>query len=246
MRIIYLDEQEGQIGERRYTAICGFSLPVEQLDAFRSEYYPELNRIVCRARDPDKRLGSSLIVHKPPLIHGRDLLCEFEDEVKFQILDHLFECLSHFECQYYRLGYFNKPLDEMLGQTASRESRLQFCLFAFWLQFGKKFGSKFMFAHEFDREGIRRGLAAVDDQIGMHYVIGESSPGNIPVDYRNFVGHFFATKLDIGCQVADVTSYIANKKNSAQTPYGVRIGAYFDRIKDKFLVNEVITMKYGG
>jgi len=67
----------------------------------------------------------------------------------------------------------------------------------------------------------------------------------VSVDYRRFIGHFFATKADIGCQIADITSYIAARYLKDSNPYGKRVGKYYEAIEDRFLVNKIIEMNSG-
>ena len=171
VQLIYLDEQEGKIDGRKFTAVCGFELPNNQLNIFRSRYYPKLNKIVARANGVTPENDESAIF-AAPIIHGSSLLPDFENEVKFQILDLLFECLSDTDCHFFRLGYYDDSLDKAYYHKFGRADRIELCLNSFWLMLGQNVGSDYLFIYEIDRESLKKAFKAIDDDIGRLYSTG--------------------------------------------------------------------------
>jgi len=244
VNIFYIDEQEDTFGDDDYTAVCAASITAQGMVDFRQDYFPKLYEMVAGIRGTETgTVDVSNLVH----IHGSDLLRDFRDEKKIEILELLLSRFSAHHGKLYRLGYRNKTLPHPIKQ--SRQKRILFCVQSLLFSLENVNAAPYAFVSEMDREGLKKLFEPVSGSIPLAYILDQNYgtendefASNVSIDYKNFVGHFFADKLDIGCQLADVGGYLALKADSAESWFAQKLAKIFHKYRSLFEVNEIISL----
>ncbi len=100
-----------------------------------------------------------------------------------------------------------------------------------------KIDSEFIIVSEIDKESLRKEFSSLSTNMSFYYQLGQE---NISVPLSKMLGHYFALKDDIGCQIADVVLYCSLKNITAKTDFAKSMSAQFRRIEDRFLENSII------
>lgn len=95
----------------------------------------------------------------------------------------------------------------------------------------------FCFVHELDWSEFKVGYRFMSEQLSLYYQIGLE---NVSVDAENYVGSFIAPKYELGCQVADLSGYVAKKAEQPSTEFSEKLASIFHEIKKAYILNELI------
>lgn len=234
--LIFIDEQEMGQANKKYTAVTGAIMDARNLNEFRDLYYPRAYEFAKRRFGiPDNTFD----IGKIPHIHGSDLLRDYPDDKKIDLVRLLLKSFKMSGGKIVRVGYFDRSLEDF--RLTTKVDRLNFVLSNFLMCFGNSYGCQFAFVHELDVRSLEGGLRGVDEafpifhaQDGIHSTI----------DVENFVGHFFAKKSALGCQVADISGYISDKRQNAKTDFHKALGALYDEFGDLFMLDQIVWMKH--
>ena len=193
VRVHYLDEQEGEQDGRKFTAVTIAQIDAEYVDSFRASYYKSLSQLLMPEREPG-------VISELPVLHGCNLLREYTDDQKIKAVSELLRLFTCNGGRFWRGGYFN----DSLPFIENRIDRISFCVSSAFLRSKAtpRNDTLWMIAAEIDKEGLRKGLKSIDQQISVYYQLGDTTSwDNITIDFQGLVGHFFAKKNDLGCQV---------------------------------------------
>ncbi|CUI84659.1 hypothetical protein [Cognatishimia activa] len=247
MKTLFSDESEGQLNGHDFTAVTVVEFSPRKLIGFREQFAHEACKLERLIQGKDESF-----VPKVPILHGTDFLREYPDPQKFSYLKVFLDSLVENCSRIFRLGYFNKSIQlfcESKGQKAlTRQRRVQFCLMNFWLMYRPPEDEPFTLIHELDAEATLRSSQFSNlDQGSGYSMLHEIGQESLIVDLDNFLGHYFAPKSEIGCQAADVCSYLALKSADARaTSFGRRMSEHFALIENKFVYNRIHEMKLHG
>lgn len=237
--LVYLDEQEGTISDRKFTAVCGARMPVETVDQFREDYFGWIYKKVRKM----KGIASNVIDFRLiPVLHGSDLLREFDDDFKLEATERLVSSFVSHGGRFMRVGYFDETLPSSMNTKALR---VRFCLSNMAMAEGPFLQRQTMFISEIDLESLRSGALEVGFEYpAMYGALEVMSEKNYTVDFRRFLGHYFAKKNDIGCQLADIAGYLALKDETSSTDFSRKMAGIFQNYRDSFDFNEVISVQW--
>ena len=237
MKFFYFDEHEGEILGRKFTAISGVGISDKALPEVRARFYPILNSILF----PDDAISTPPTVRAAPILHGSDLLREYEDTQKVAAVRELYSTFAMYGAEFIRLGYFDDSIDRF---GARKEDRVAFCVQSMLMGFEKRVGGLFAFAHEMDRESLRRGFQFADGNWSMLFNLAHLGQAeSITVDYRNFVGHYIAAPEDLGCQMADLVGYCAVKADAMAEGFAAELANIHKAHRELFILNQVLELK---
>lgn len=232
---VYLDEQEGNINGEPFTAVIGFRIRADDIIKVRDFFYPRLNEIIDKALAGGKG-GNGTKIYLLPVLHGSDFLRDYTDDVKFSVLDAIVSSLEGIDFDLIRVGYFNKSAT-FLESSDSRRSIIGLSTVSVGFSIWDKPADYHVLVSEFDKEALRRSLDSEFSNLAMLHCIGKE---NVSINLSRFVGHYRATKSELGCQIADVVNYCCLKASNPTTEYSRRLAGYYDEFSDKYLVNQII------
>ena len=241
MDFYFLDEQEGLIEGDKFTAICGVVLQANCIDQIRSEFFPWfLSELRSKGADTSRMSFRDI-----PVLHGCSLLPEFDDALKVKATRKLLTTAVDFGAKFIRLGYYNSSIP-MIG--GGRYGRINFCITNLLIALGTQRDAPFAFVSEIDKEALKKTLEGIDRNHSGYYAgISGLSEEEITIDFKRFIGHYFAAKHDVGCQIADLSGYIALKAETAESQFARELSTVFENLKGDYLVNDIIRMKsYSG
>ncbi|MEA5160550.1 hypothetical protein U5903_07150 [Cereibacter johrii] len=233
--LVYLDEQEGEIDGEVYTAVIGFRVRVDDIIKIRAQFYPRYNEILDRRIRGDVP-SESRHIHRMPDLHGSNLLREYDDDVKFKVLDALIASLDGIDCDFLRIGYFNRSFPPEINFN-SRDRRLDHAITSVGFAILDKPDEYHLLVSEFDKEALRRRLDTTYSSLSLYFAAGaESASFNLP----RLVGHYRASKSELGCQIADVINYCCLKSSNPRNEFAARMSRYYEAVAEKYLVNQII------
>lgn len=234
--LVYLDEQEGVINGQRYTAIVGFRVNSKDINVIRRKFYPALNEIVdTKLRRDGKIYGGDAHIHKSPILHGCDFLRGYSDTEKFQVLDCISDSIEGSDFNFIRIGYFNNSLSST-AILNDRRNILSLALLSVGFALWDKPDDDFILVSEIDKEALRLKIQSIFNDVGIYY----SSPQKVSFNLKRLIGHFYAPKEDLGCQIADVVNYCCLQKTTGKSQFQQRMATCYERFKDSYIVNQII------
>lgn len=233
--LVYLDEQEGEIGGEKYTAVIGFRVRLADMKNIRSSFFPAFNEIV-----DEKERGANCIdakhIHKLPVLHGSNFLSDFDESLKFRVLDELAESIKPTDCGFIRLGYFDRSIPAETN-LSGRNQILELALLGVALSLWDKPDDDYLLVSEIDKEALRQRIETIFNDNGQHHVL---PPENFSYNVSRLVGHYYAPKSELGCQIADVINYCCLKKNTATSKFQKKMSKYYDLFAGRYIVNQII------
>lgn len=233
--LVYLDEQEGEIDGEAYTAVIGFRVHARDIIKVRTSFYPMYNEILDQAiRGSDRSKGKH--IHQMPDLHGSNLLREYSDEVKFQVLDALMKSLMDIDCDFLRIGYFNRSFRDEMSMD-SRAKKIDFATLSVGFAIQDKPDEYHILVSEFDKESLKRSLDKTFSNLSTVFAFGEKSAS---INISRLIGHYHATKSELGCQIADVINYCCLKWSNPKGEFSSRLSKYYEVFAEKYLVNQII------
>jgi len=171
-----------------------------------------------------------------PDLHGCEFLKEYSDAVKFEVLDSLIESLDGIDCDFLRIGYFNRSFpNEML--IMDRQNKINLAIMGVGFAILDKPDDDHVLVSEFDKEALKRTLNTSYSNLSMYYAVGAE---NISFNLMGLVGHYYCPKSELGCQIADVINYCCLKSSNPKTPFASRMSQYYEAVADRYLVNQII------
>ncbi len=234
--IVYLDEQEGKIDGEPFTAVIGFRVRARDIIKIRSRFYPLYQEILDREIRGSER-SEERHIHEMPVLHGCEFLKEFSDTVKFEVLDVLINSLEGIECDFLRIGYFNQSFFSNQMPGRDRNGRISLAFMSVGLAVWDKPDDDHILVAEFDKEALRKSLTSTYSSLSQYFVIGAD---NVSFNLMRFVGHYYAPKSELGCQIADVINYCCLKSSNPNSDFASRMSKYYESVADRYLVNQII------
>lgn len=235
--LVYLDEQEGKIDGEPFTAAIGFRVRASDIVKIRSRFYPRYNEALDREIRGSERPEAKHI-QQMPVLHGCEFLKEYSDTVKFEVLDVLIKSLEGIECDFLRIGYFDRSLQNLMPMR-DRNARINLATmnvgFAIW----DKPDDDHILVSEFDKEALRKSLDSTYSNLSQYHAIG---PNSMSFNLTRFIGHYYTPKSELGCQIADVINYCCLKSANPSSEFASRLSQYYEEVADRYLVNEIIWM----
>lgn len=234
--VVYLDEQEGLIDGEAYTAVIGFRVRAADIIKIRAKFYPLYNEILDQEiRGPHR--SEDIHVHRMPDLHGSNFLREFSPDTKTKVLDALVETISEFDCDFLRIGYFNRSFPPGCG-TKDKIQIINLATLGVSFAIRDKPDENHLLVSEFDKESLRKTLDSVFSNLSINFA---TRPENVSFDLMHFVGHYRGTKSELGCQIADVVNYCCLKYSSETKSHtNALLSSYYKKLAHRFIVNQVI------
>lgn len=227
VKILFLDEQHAEVAGDNFTAVGGMLIDPAELLELRSGIF----EVLCRELSLSKNQ-----IENVPILHGSDLLRDFcDDDKRIIIVSKIFELIAKTSANFIRVGYFHRSLMNIPNGDVKKVA-LGFSLMSIWMVMSRE-DSPFLIVTELDREELKRDFSSLSKDLGLYHQIGKE---NISVPYSRTVGHFFALKQEVGCQLADLILYCGLKKITAKNEFSELMGAQLELIADRFLENEII------
>jgi hypothetical protein len=232
--LIYLDEQMGVGPRGKYTACIAAIISSDQLHDFRKKFYLEAARTLGAFEETDH--GRS--VGRVPILHGSDLLRDYDDSTKIEMMDLLLSEFTQHGGVFARVGYYD-------ASNLYRGTQLQnigMAVNSFRLTFSKR-DLPFCFIHEADQSSLAKDHPSYQSpMISMYYQFGEE---NISFDLKNFIGDFVTQKHDLGCQVADISGYIAMKRHVGESTFAKSLQRLHGKYSQYYIFDELIWWNEG-
>lgn len=233
VKILYLDEQTAKIRGEEFTAVTGVLIDSAEIEGFRHSVYDALSlelELIKVSGD-----GKTKTISEFPILHGVEFLAGKSDDTKIKCLNILLNCICATSAQFVRVGYFHKSIFQIADQQP-KQIAVTIAMLSIWMSMEIVKGD-FLLASEIDKEELKRHLTSQADSLWLYYISGTL---NISVPFERMLGHFFALKKDLGCQFADLISYICLKNTVAETGFARNMGDAFEMIRDRFILNEII------
>lgn len=233
--LVYLDEQEGEIDGEAYTAVIGFRICARDIIKVRALFYPLYNEVLDREiRGPER--SEAKHVQPMPVLHGCDFLRDFSDTVKFEVLDILIRSLEGIDCDFLRIGYFN-GYSTNEPPKFDRKAKIDLATTGVGFAIMDKPDDDHILVSEFDKEALRKSLDTAYSNLSTNFVIG---PNDTSYNLMHLIGHYRATKSELGCQIADVINYCCLKSSNPKGEFASRLSQYYKVVADRYLVNQII------
>ncbi|WP_223428971.1 hypothetical protein [Tateyamaria pelophila] len=229
-----MDEQEGRVNGEKFTAIVGFRAWAHDLHEIKALFYPAYNQVIDTAIRGEDAKGN--YIHRLPNIHGSELLSDFPDEIKFQVLEKLCSVLKEFDVDFLRIGYFDRSFPYEM-QHSARDQILDLCVTSTAFAISDEKEPNHVLVSEFDKESLRRNLDKTLQKLSTIYAGGAESSS---INLKNLTGHYYATKSEIGCQIADIINYCCLKKSNGTTDFSNQLAKYYDMFSEDYIANQVI------
>lgn len=226
MEFVYLDEQYSTVNSSPYAAAVGFIISDDRLDELRQRIYCDLGKLL------EKR--QNVISPIPPL-HGKCFLSEYDDETKFKALRILLEAVAGCNGSGFRVGYFDESDLVKHDTPAKRASRALGAGVQLWL--GAAMTKRYLLVSEFDLEALKNGLLTMDTSIDQYYQIEKE---NLSIKLENFMGHVFAHKKHLGCELADILGYLCLKADNPKTKFAKELAALRVEYGALFVMDRII------
>ncbi|GGA31522.1 hypothetical protein [Paenibacillus physcomitrellae] len=107
MNLFFMDECKPS--QLKISSLTGILIPVGKYPKMRTEFYNMLNKFIS------PEIGT--INMNIPELHGSNLLRDYPDDVKLDIIDEIISIVNSFQINIYRVGYFiNEQTDKFFGQ----------------------------------------------------------------------------------------------------------------------------------
>lgn len=233
LNLFFTDEQYGRFQGNEFALVLGFSIPAATFAPFRRNLYSGLADILGLVLQKE----GSIAIAAPPLLHGSDFLRDYVDSKKLEVLRFVFDLLRQTDCGFFRVGYFLASTPDGIDVQMRRKFCLQASLHAIWFGLNKEGSHPTVVVSEFDKEGLRKAFSAITDHIGMYYQMDD---GSLSVSLDKMIGHFFAKKDELGCQIADLVAYVSLKAMSDGSEFHNAVGGEFEKISHMFLADRII------
>lgn len=232
--IIFVDEQTAKVNGHAFTALMGFRIPATEYPILRERLVIELSAVLQLVTQGQEQ---TRFVKNFPVLHGTDFLNDYSDSIKIEALHVIFSVVANHNVTFSRIGYFHDS-DLIKGQALAKEhSAKSASFFGLWAALWKKERSPAVVVSELDVQSLRHFNWTSTSKIPDLFNLGKES-ASLPVD--KMIGHFFALKDEIGCQVADLALYAALKSMSSGSEYHNAVGDKFSLISDRFEVDRII------
>lgn len=230
--IVYLDEQEGQVDGETYTAAIGFRIRPSDIIRVKSYFYPLYNDILSSKLD----ISKSRIINEMPDLHGSCLLRDYSDDVKFKVLDALMASIKDVDCEFLRIGYFDRSFPRELA-FQGRKEKLDLATLGVAFSIMDKPHEDHILVSEFDKESLRKSIDTVFSSPAKYFAAGESL---VSYNLMHLVGHYHASKSELGCQIADVINYCCLKSSNPTSYFSTRLSEFYKSVSDRYIVNQII------
>ena len=181
-------------------------------------------------------MSGSRFIYPTPLLHGSDFLRSFSDEEKFTVLDALSNSIEPFEISFMRIGYFNRSIPDSLIAN-DRNAILGLALLSVGISLWDKPDEDFVLVSEIDKEALKQKLSTVFNDVGTQFI---SNTDNVSYNIKKSGGHFYAPKLDLGCQIADVYGYCCLQKTNGASAFHMEMAKHYDRFSQRYTVNQIV------
>jgi len=233
LNILFADEQYAKFKGEEFVLVIGFSIPVGEIVELRKSVYEQVSNILDLVKEED---GKKTI--RPfPILHGSDFLRAYSDEVKYKVVQVVFDLVAKTDCEFYRIGYFLGSAPRSMDKAGARQFCMSSAYFGLLTSLWRETAPPMMIVSEFDREALKKLFYSTTDQLGTYYQLDEAT---VSVPLNKLVGHFFAKKEELGCQIADLAAYVALKSMVGGSDFSRSIGKSFETISGRFVVNKII------
>ena len=230
MHYLYVDEQEAKLAGRNSFSIIGLLIPANRVIDIKRSYYAQMHPIISKGG----------FVSPIPILHGSNLLPEYDDGTKIEAVRIVFDTLKNAGARLFRWGYFDDPA----ARVKSKNEKLFRCLSDVMFGMARQ-GVPYIIIHELDIEAARKNYLYLTQAESILY-LQEAMDWAFPAEmFSNcLAGHFLASKSDVIMQMADVAGYAAMKAHKRSL--GERLSEFSsyladasDRNKECFSCNEV-------
>lgn len=120
MHLVFIDEQYGRDERGRYTAVLAAIFDERIIQDYRIEFVQGLV-------DTLNLNANGYIIHTQlPILHGSDMLREYEDEKKLEVFNLLCRLVKKYNVSVLRLGYYDESIP-FISENRKYE-RISFCV----------------------------------------------------------------------------------------------------------------------
>jgi len=233
--IFYMDESEAIDKRGKFMSITVAAIPADSVIDFQRRYG-------ARTLWLAKKKGRPSIKGYFPVLHGSKLPEDFSDDEKITSIENLLRSFIEAGGYFARLGFYHEGM--YLPDIQVKETRVRTCL-NLLLSGDIHDYREFFVVHEMDLRSLARGLDTYSDMVLLQgQILSEGREEEYCPPFGLFAGYFVASSADIGCQTADIASYVALKNQTAKTEFSKRIKAVYMKFEDHFRINKVLRMTW--
>ena len=190
--------------------------------------------------------------HCVPVLHGSDLLRDFEaqwevsisDDHKIEVVKLLLSEFVNHGGKFLRLGCYEDSLSflQLNGQKLEKEKAIEFLLNHLFSYLGPRTPNPFLFVHEIDKEALARAISEFGRNLDAYHLARDANI-SLSVDPDNFLGYHHAPKWELGCQAADLSGYIALKSENYATDFSRKLAEVFQNYSKHYEINQILEFK---
>ena len=233
MKFVYVDEQEAENEQEKYTSATALVFDSETMADFRETLIKGLLSIISPNREGNNE------IRQLPVLHGVEMLEGKPNKIKFAVYQLVIDLIVLYKVSIFRLGYYNKSTASVL---TTRAERISFSLF--WLLHGVTDSLKCEQIHiyELDIAGHRH-LAAYNDTY-FQEMLTQIPKENFTTRFSDKVmGRFYCDKQNHFMYCTDLVSWALMKaEKEIRGEYADKIAVLATPLNDNIILNRLIYM----
>ena len=233
MKFVYIDEQEAENEQGKYTSATALVFDSETMVNFRDALIKGLLLIVF----PDREENTE--VRQLPVLHGVEMLEGEPDRVKFAVYQLVVDLIVQYEVSIFRLGYYDKSTAPFLKTSAARKSYS-----VFWLLHGVTDTLKCEQIHIYELDTTGHPHMTAYNDTYFQEMLTQMPKENFSTRFSNEVmGRFYCDKQNHFMYCTDLVSWVlmkAEKENRRE--YADKIVELATPINDRIILNRLVYM----